>query len=106
MIGEPDLSSDLDDSEDEDEDSERETPIQTPGYPQGQVRRRIKNAIDGYQAGRLEVVDTLEQILSRFRILSGASERLVEALSGQRGSEARGMLTDIIAWADDAKERY
>ncbi len=105
-IGDPDLSSDFDGSEDEGEDSDKETPIQTPGYPQGQVKRRIKNAIDGFEAGRLEVVDTLEQILSRLRILSSASERLVETLTGPRGSEAKGMLTEIIKWADDAKETY
>ena len=56
-IGDPDLSSESEESEDEDEDGEQETPIQTPGYPQQQVRRRIKNAIDGYQASQLEVVD-------------------------------------------------
>ena len=84
-IGDPDLSSTLDESEDDDDDNERESPIQTPGYPQEQVQRRIKNAIDGYQAGRLEIVDTLEQILSRLRILSGASERFGEALNGPPG---------------------
>ena len=105
-IADPDLSSDSDESEYEDEDSEQETPIQTPGYPQGHVRRRIKNAIDGYQASQLEVMDTLEQILSRLRILSSASGHLAEALSGPRGSEARDMLKDIIEWADDAREKY
>ena len=64
-IGDPDLSSESDEDEYDDEDTEQETPIQTPGYPQQQVRRRVKNAIDGYQASQLEVVDTLEQALSR-----------------------------------------
>lgn len=105
-IGDPDLPSDADESEFEDEDSEQEMPIQTPGYPQELVHRRIKNAIDGYQASQLEVVDTLEQVLSRLRILSQASDHLEEALSGPRGSEAREMLTNIIEWADDAKEKY
>ena len=105
-IGDPDLSSESDESEDEDEDGEQETPIQTPGYPQQQVRRRIKNAIDGYQASQLEVVDTLEQVLSRLRILNNASERLQETLSGPKGSEAKEMLTYIIEWADDAREKY
>jgi hypothetical protein len=105
-IGDPDLSSESDESEYEDEDSEIEIPIQTPGYPQEQVRRRIKNAIDGYQASQLEIMDTLEQILSRLRIMSSASERLVETLSGPRGREAKDMLTNIIEWADDAKVKY
>ena len=105
-IADPDLTSESDVSEYEDEDSEQETPIQTPGYPQELVRRRIKNAIDGYQASQLEVMDTLEQILNRLRNLTGASERLVETLSGPRGAEAKGMLTDIIEWADDAREKY
>ena len=105
-IGDPDLSSESDESEFEDEESEQETPIQTPGYPQQQVRRRIKNAIDGFQAGQLEVVDTLEQVLSRLRILSNASERLVETLSGPQGSEAKDMIKGIIEWADDAREKY
>ena len=105
-IGDPDLSSEADEDEYDDEDTEQETPIQTPGYPQQQVRRRVKNAIDGYQASQLEVVDTLEQALSRLRILSSASERLVDTLSGPRGSEAKDMLTDIIEWADDAREKY
>ena len=105
-IADPDLSSESDESEDEDEDSEQEPPIQTPGYPQELVRRRIKNAIDGHQASQLEVMDTLEQILSRLRTLSSASEHLAETLSGPRGSEAKDMLTDIIEWADDAKEKY
>ena len=105
-IADPDLSSESDESEDEDEDSEQEPPIQTPGYPQELVRRRIKNAIDGHQASQLEVMDTLEQILSRLRTLSSASERLAETLSGPRGSDAKDMLTDIIEWADDAKEKY
>ena len=52
---------------------------------------------------QLEVVDTLEQVLSRLRILSSASERRQETLSGPKGSEAKGMLTDIIEWADDAR---
>ena len=105
-IGDPDLSSEPDESEFEDEDSEQETTIQTPGYPQQQVRRRIKNAIDGFQAGQLEVVDTLEQVLSRLHILSNASERLVETLSGPQGSAAKDMIKDIIKWADDAREKY
>ena len=105
-IADPDLTSESDVSEYEDEDSEQETPIQTPGYPQELVQRRIKNAIDGYQASQLEVMDTLEQILNRLRNLTGASERLVETLSGPRGAEAKGMLTDIIEWADDAREKY
>ena len=88
------------------EDSERETPIQTPGYPQDLVHRRIKNAIDGYQASQLEIVDTLEQVLSRLRILSNASDRLVETLSGPRGNDAKEMLTNIIEWVDDAREKY
>ena len=70
----PTLQSESDVSEYEDEDSEQETPIQTPGYPQELVQRRIKNAIDGYQASQLEVMDTLEQILNRLRNLTGASE--------------------------------
>ena len=105
-IGDPDLSADLDDNEDEDETGEREAPVQTPGYPQEQVRRRIKNAIDGYEAGELEILDTLEQILSRLRILSIASEHLAEALNGPQGGEAKSMLTEIIEWADEAKEQY
>ena len=105
-IGDPDLSSEPDESEFEDADSEQETPIQTPGYPQQQVRRRIKNAIDGFQAGQLEVVDTLEQVLSRLHILSNASERLVETLTGPQGSAAKDMIKDIIKWADDAREKY
>ena len=106
-IGDPDLTSDSDASEyDDDDDGEQEPPIQTPGYPQKPVRRRIKNAIDGYEASQLEVVDTLEQILSRLRILSGASERLEETLSGPRGSEAQDMLTHIIEWAEEAREKY
>ena len=105
-IGDPDLSSEPDESEFEDEDSEQETTIQTPGYPQQQVRRRIKNAIDGFQAGQLEVVDTLEQVLSRLHILSNASERLVETLSGPQGNAAKDMIKDIIKWADDAREKY
>ena len=104
-IGDPNLSSESDEN-DEDEDGEQEPSIQTPGYPQKPVRRRIKNAIDGYQASQLEVVDTLEQVLSRLRILSGASERLEETLSGPRGSEAKDMIKDIIEWADDAREKY
>ena len=105
-IGDPDLSSESDESEFEDEDSAQETPIQTPGYPQQQVRRRIKNAIDGFQAGQLEVVDTLEQILSRLRILSSVSGHLAETLSGPRGNEAKDMLTHIIEWAEEAREKY
>ena len=105
-IGDPDLSYESDESEFEDEDSEQEAPTQTPGYPQQQVRRRIKNAIDGFQAGQLEVMDTLEQVLSRLRILSNASEHLVETLSGPQGSEAKDMIKDIIEWADDAREKY
>ena len=105
-IGDPDLSSESDENEFEDGDSEQETPIQTPGYPQKQVQRRIKNAIDGYQAGQLEGVDTLEQVLSRLHILSNASERLVKTLGGPRGSEATDMLRDIIEWAADAREKY
>ena len=105
-IGDPDLSSESEESDFEDEDSEQETTIQTPGYPQQQVRRRIKNAIDGFQAGQLEVVDTLEQVLSRLHILSNASERLVETLSGPQGSAAKDMIKDIIKWADDAREKY
>ena len=105
-IGDPDLSSESDESEFEDEDSEQEPPIQTPGYPQQQVRRRIKNAIDGFQAGQLEVVDTLDQILSRLRILSNVSGHLAETLSGPRGREAKDMLTHIIEWAEEAKEKY
>ena len=105
-IGDPDLSSESDESGYEDEDGEQEPPIQTPGYPQQQVRKRIDNAIDGYQAGQLEVVDTLEQVLSRLRILSSASERLQETLSGPQGSEAKDMIKDIIEWADDAREKY
>ena len=101
-IGDPDLSSESD----EDDDTEQETPIQTPRYPQQQVQRRIKNAIDGHQASQLEVVDTLEQVLSRLRILNSASERLAETLSGPRGSEAKDMLTGIIEWADDVREKY
>ena len=53
-IGDPDLSTEADESGYEDEDGEREPPIKTPGYPQEQVQRRIKNAIDGYQADQLE----------------------------------------------------
>ena len=105
-IADPDLSSESNDGEYEDEASEQETPIQTPGYPQPQVRRRIKNAIDGFQAGQLEVMDTLEQVLSRLHILSNASERLVETLSGPQGSEAKDMIKDIIEWAYDAKAKY
>lgn len=105
-IGDPVLSSESAEDGYDDEDTEQETPIQSPGYPQQHVRRRIKNAIDGYQASQLEVVDTLEQVLSRLRILSSASERLVQTLSGPRGSEAKDMLTDIIEWADDAREKY
>ena len=105
-IADPDLSSESEDSEYEDEDSDQETPIQTPGYPQEHVRRRIKNAIDGYQASQLEVMDTLEQILSRLGILSSASGRLAETLNGPRGNEARDMLSNIIEWADDAREKY
>ena len=101
-IGDPDLSSESD----EDDDTEQETPIQTPRYPQQQVQRRIKNAIDGHQASQLEVVDTLEQVLSRLRILNSASERLAETLSGPRGGEAKDMLTGIIEWADDVREKY
>ena len=105
-IGDPDLSSESDEDEYDDEDTEQEAPSQTPGYPQQQVRRRVKNAIDGYEASQLEVVDTLEQALSRLRILSSASERVVETLSGPRGSEAKDMLTAIIEWADDARGKY
>ena len=105
-ISDPDLSSESDEDEYGDEDPAQETPIQTPGYPQAQVRRRIKNAIDGYQASQLEIVDTLEQILSRLRILSSASDLLVETLGGPRGSEAKVMLANIIEWADEAKEKY
>ena len=105
-IGDPDLSSEVDESGYEDEDGEREPPIKTPGYPQEQVQRRIKNTIDGYQADRLEIVDTLEQILSRLRNLSEASERLARALNEPQGSEARDMLTEIIEWADDVREKY
>ncbi len=105
-IGDPDLSADADESEYEDEDSKQETPIQTPGYPQDLVRRRIKNAIDGFQASQLEIVDTLEQVLSRLRILSQVSNHVEETLNGPRGSEAREMLTNIIEWADDAREKY
>ena len=105
-IADPDLPSETDENGYEDDDSEHETPMQTPGYPQEQVRRRIKNAIDGYQASQLEVMDTLEQILSRLRILSSASERVVETLGGPRGTEARDLLSNIIEWADDAKEKY
>ena len=105
-IGDPDLTFDSDASDYDDDDSKQEPPIQTPGYPQQQVRKRIDNAIDGYQAGQLEVVDTLEQVLSRLRILSSASERLVETLSGPQGSEAKDMIKDIIEWADDAREKY
>ena len=105
-IADPDLSSESDESEYEDEANEQETPIQTPGYPQELVQRRIKNAIDGYQSSQLEIMDTLEQILSRLRNLSGASERLAETLSGPRGSEAKDMLTDIIEWADDARKKW
>ena len=104
-IGEPALSLNASRTEDEDEDTEEEPSIQTPGYPQ-LVNRRIKNAIDGFEAGRLEVVDTLEQILSRLRILSNASERLEQTLTGPRGAEAKDMLTEIIDWADEAKEKY
>ncbi|MCE2405120.1 MAG: hypothetical protein J4F43_08185 [Dehalococcoidia bacterium] len=103
-IADPDLPPES--SGGEDDDADQEPPIQTPGYPQQQVRMRIKNAIDGYQASQLEVVDTLEQILSRLRILSSASERLMEALSGPRGGEAKKMLSNIIDWADDAREKY
>ena len=105
-IGDPDLSPETDEDEYGDEDPEQDMPIQTPGYPQVQVRRRIKNAIDGYQASQLEVVDTLEQVLSRLRILSSSSDRLVETLSGPRGSEAKVMLANIIEWATEAKEKY
>ena len=105
-IGDPDLTFDSDASDYDDDDSKQEPPIQTPGYPQQQVRKRIDNAIDGYQAGQLEVVDTLEQVLSRLRILSSASERLVETLSGPQGSEAKDMIKDIIEWADDARGKY
>ncbi|MYF79940.1 MAG: hypothetical protein F4180_08910 [Chloroflexi bacterium] len=104
-ISDPDLSSDLDEEEYEDE-SEQATPIQTPGYPQEQVKRRIKNAIDGYEASQLEVVDTLEQIISRVRILDSASERLSETLRGPRGNEAKSMLSEIIDWADGTKGMY
>ena len=105
-IADPDLSAESDESEYEDEDSEQETPVQTPGYPQELVQRRIKNSIDGYQASQLEVMDTLEQILSRLHNLTGASELLAETLSGPRGSEAKDMLTDIIEWADDARKKW
>ena len=105
-IADPDLSAESDESEYEDEDSEQETPVQTPGYPQELVQRRIKNSIDGYQSSQLEVMDTLEQILSRLHNLTGASELLAETLSGPRGSEAKDMLTDIIEWADDARKKW
>ena len=105
-IADPDLSAESDESEYEDEDSEQETPVQTPGYPQELVQRRIKNSIDGYQASQLEVMDTLEQILSRLHNLTGASELLAETLSGPRGSEAKDILTDIIEWADDARKKW
>lgn len=105
-IGDPVLSPESGEGEDEDDDAEREPPINTPRYPREQVQRRVKNAIDGYQALQLEIVDTLEQILNRLRILDGASERITETLSGPRGREAKAMLTDIIEWADVAREKY
>ena len=105
-IGDPDLSSESDEDEFDDADTDREMPTQTSGYPQRQVQRRIKNAIDGYQASQLEVLDTLEQVLSRLRILSSASDRLVEALDGPRADEAKDMLTGIIQWADEARGKY
>ncbi len=104
-IGDPDLSYETDE-DDDDEGASSDPPVRTPGYPQQQVSRRIKNAIDGYQASQLEVVDTLEQVLSRLDILSTASERVEETLAGPRGCEAKDMLTQIFAWADEARRRY
>lgn len=93
-------------SEDESED-ESEEPIpdpQTTTYPGDIVRNRVKNSIDGYEASKLDVLSTLEQIVSRINSLESAGERLEEALNGSRGDEAKEMLIRIVGWLEDVKQ--
>lgn len=94
--------------EDEDDSEAIETDSTTgpvaPNYPSEIVKTRIKDAIDGFEASKLNVLSTLQQIVSRLDMLMDSSSLLPQELDGKRGTEAREILDRIVAWAEEAKK--
>jgi hypothetical protein len=101
-LADPDLAQvTVEQDEDEEGDAEEPPGPNVPNYPGSAIADAVENAIDGFEASQADdVVKTLRQVLNRLQILSDPEGHLVQALSGDRSSEVRAALGEVISWAD------
>lgn len=103
-LGNPTLIGERESAEADEAETELPGPA-VPNYPTDRVKKRIKNAIDGFfAASTLDVASTLEQVLNRLYALTADPNRLIEVLTGESEPEVRERLERIIAWAEQAKK--
>ena len=106
-LGEPDLSGygePADDHEVDQEDGDENEPAAVvSNYPKPAVGSLIRNAIDAMQSRDLDVLDALQQALSRLRSVEPTSAVLGAALSGPGADEIRGIGRDIVTWVEQAR---
>jgi hypothetical protein len=106
-LGEPDLSAygepaEEDDETDEGDEAEAATVV--PNYPKSAVRSLISNAIDEMRSRDLDVLDAVQQALSRLNSVSPTAAALGEALDGAGGEEIRAITREIVSWAEQARQ--
>lgn len=85
---------------DDDSDVDEPAPV-VSDYPTEPVRSAILDAIDGFDARNLETARKLRQVAVRLRPVT--SSHITEGLKGNEGGEVREYVSEIIAWADNAK---
>ena len=108
-LGEPDLSgygepaSDDGDESGEDAENADAAPV-VPNYPKPVVRSLISNAIDAMRSRDLDVLDAVQQALSRLNSVAPTDAVLGSALSGAGGDEIRAIAGEIVRWADEARQ--
>jgi len=93
------------DPDDELGDDSAEEEIEPPGpnvpnYPKAAIADAIENALDGFQASRLDdVAKTLRQVQNRLEVLTDDRRQLERALQSDDSDQVRTALGAILTWA-------
>jgi uncharacterized Fe-S cluster protein YjdI len=108
-LDEPDLSgygepASDDDDDDIDEEDETEPVSVVPNYPKPVVRSLISNAIDAMRSRDLDVLDAVQQALSRLNSVPPTTDALGNAFSEAGGEEIRAITREIVSWAEQARQ--
>jgi hypothetical protein len=106
-LGEPDLSGygeAASDDDDIDEEDETEPVSVVPNYPKPAVRSLISNAIDAMRSRDLDVLDAVQQALSRLNSVPPTADVLGNAFSEAGGEEIRAITKGIVSWAEQARQ--